>query len=213
MSLAAYLQEHFVDRAAFAALAGIASARLDHLLALAAIPAPSYTCDGTAVSSAVFGRIPIDEPLAGDYFRPECVRWVRIADQATAGAELEAVLSVLAGELRAALEAHGEPADRIESTIASWLPYFFDGTFGLCVADPSNGAGIARKELLQARLGAVTENGSVASPPGIPKHELLALIDAYAAAAMPFSPAEYARSSRKRLVDDLRPRVAAVENA
>lgn len=212
MSLAAYFREHFIDRPAFAALAGVTDARLDKLLALAAIPAPSYTCDGAAVSSAVFGRIPIDEPLVGDYFRPECVRWARIADQATDGAEREAVLSVLTGELRTALEARDQSADTIESTIAGWLPFFFDGTFGLCVADPSNGAGIARKELLQARLGAVTENGSLASPPGIARHELLALIDDYASAAMPFSPAEYARSSRKRLVDDLRPRVAAAES-
>jgi len=141
MSLAAYLEKHFVGRAAFAALAGIGGERLGRLLALGAIPAPSYTCDGTAIASAVFGRIPIDEPLVGEYFRPECARWARIADQAPAGAERDAVVDVLA-------------------------------------ADPSNGAAIARKELLQARLGALTG-------------------------------AEYARSSRKRLVDDLRPRVEA----
>jgi hypothetical protein len=213
MSLAVYLREHFVDRPAFAALAGINGVRLDELLALAAIPAPSYTCDGTAVSSAVFGRIPIDEPLAGEYFRPECVRWARIADQAPAGGERAAVIAVLAGEWKAALAASGIPAADVEAKVADWLPFFFDGTFGLCVADPSNGAAIARKELLQARLGAVTESGSLASPPGMPKPALLALIDDYAAAAMPFSPAEYARSSRKRLVDDLRPRVAATGDA
>lgn len=158
MSLAAYLEKHFVGRAAFAALAGIGGERLGRLLALGAIPAPSYTCDGTAIASAVFGRIPIDEPLVGEYFRPECARWARIADQAPAGAERDAVVDVLAAEWRAALADHGVPAGEAEAKIAGWL---------------------------------------------------LALIDDYAAAAMPFSPAEYARSSRKRLVDDLRPRVEA----
>lgn len=181
MSLAAYLEKHFVGRAAFAALAGIGGERLGRLLALGAIPAPSYTCDGTAIASAVFGRIPIDEPLVGEYFRPECARWARIADQAPAGAERDAVVDVLAAEWRAALADHGVPAGEAEAKIAGWLPYFFDGTFGLCVADPSNGAAIARKELLQARLGALTGGGAVADPPGI----------------------------GKRLVDDLRPRVEA----
>jgi len=35
------------------------------------------------------------------------------------------------------------------------------------------------------------------------------LIDQYAQASMPFSPLEYARSSRKRLVDDLREKLGA----
>jgi hypothetical protein len=44
----------------------------------------------------------------------------------------------------------------------------------------------------------------------MPKSELLQLIDDYAISSMPFSPAEYERSSRKRLVDDLRSAVANV---
>lgn len=38
------------------------------------------------------------------------------------------------------------------------------------------------------------------------------LIDAYAAAAMPFSPIEYPRSSRKRLVENLRANLRATDN-
>lgn len=90
----------------------------------------------------------------------------------------------------------------------AYLPYFFNGTFGLCVADPASGAGIVRKEMLQEQLIEITANGSNPHPAHCSQAQLLQLIDDYAAAAMPFSPAEYARSSRKRLVDDLRPRVA-----
>lgn len=46
MSLADYLRQHFVDKAAFAALAGIPVARLDELIAAQAIPGATYTCDG-----------------------------------------------------------------------------------------------------------------------------------------------------------------------
>ncbi len=93
----------------------------------------------------------------------------------------------------------------METVIREYLPPFWDGTFGLCVADPSTGAGIMKKELLQARLEQVTDDGTNPVPKRIAMAELLQLIDAYARAAMPFSPAEYERSSRKRLIDDLRP--------
>ena len=204
MSLARYLQKHFVNKAAFASLVGISIDRLDQLIAARAIPGATYTCDETSIRSAVFGNTPTDEALPGEYFRPECVRWVRIADRAPPGSERSAVVAELTKELKAALEGHGESADAIDARIQGYLLYFFDGTFGLCVADPSTGAGIARKELLQEKLAALTANGSQSSPAGISKEALLALIDDYADSAMPFSPAEYARSSRKRLVDDLR---------
>lgn len=208
MPLQTYLQDHFVDKTIFASLAGISTDRLDQLIAIGAIPNATYVCDGVSVSSAVFGNTPIQQPLIGEYFRPECVRWARIADQAPSGSESEAVMAELKNELRTALQGHFESDDAIESRIQSYLPYFLDGTFGLCVADPSTGAGIARKEVLQEKLTALTANGSQPAPAGTTKEELLKLIDDYADSAMPFSPAEYERSSRKRLVDDLRPAVA-----
>ena len=208
MSLATYLKDHFVDKATFASIAGVSIDRLDQLIAADAIPSATYTCDGISVSSAAFGKTPIKEPLTGQYFRPECIRWVKIADQTPAGLERTAVLAELTEELRASLEGHCGTNEAIEAKIQSYLPYFFNGTFGLCVADPSTGAGIARKEILQEKLIEITTNGSNPSPAIFSKEELLKLIDDYADSAMPFSPAEYERSSKKRLIDDFRPAVA-----
>ncbi len=208
MSLSPYLQEHFVDKPTFASLTGISIERLDQLIAAAAIPGATYTCDGCSVCSAAFGDTHTQESLTGAYFRPECVRWARIAAQSPVNLEQHHVLRQLEGELRIALRNYCEDPAAIEAKVQSYLPCFWNGTFGLCVADPSTGAGIARKEMLQERLTAVTENGSRPSPAGISQQELLRLIDDYAAAAMPFAPTEYERSSRKRLVDDLRPGVA-----
>lgn len=118
------------------------------------------------------------------------------------------MLAELVEELRSSLAAHCGTKEAIEAKIQGYLPYFFNGTFGLCVADPSTGVGIARKEILQERLIDITANCSISFPANISKEELLALIDDYADSAMPFSPAEYERSSRKRLVDDFRPVVA-----
>jgi hypothetical protein len=209
MSLTTYLQQHFVDKRTFASLVGISSNRLDQLIAAQAIPSATYTCDHNTVRSAAFGVTESQEPLVGEYFRPQCVRWAKIAAQAPRGSERAAVLTELIGELRAALQDYcGEDMDALESRIQGYIPHFCNGTFGLCVADPSSGAGIARKEMLQERLASLTANGSNPSPSGISQQELLRLIDDYADSAMTFSPAEYQRSSRKRLVDDLRPIVA-----
>lgn len=208
MSLAGYLADHFFDKASFASLAGISVRRLDQLIAAEAIPGATYICNGLSISSAVFGTTPITEPLTGEYFRPECVRWVEIADQAPPGSERAAVLSELTRELRISLNDYCSDKEAIESKVQAYLPYFFNGTFGLCVADPSTGAGIVRKEMLQEKLIALTANGTVPSSDALSKDELIQLIDDYADSAMPFSPAERDRSSRKRLVDDLRPAVA-----
>ena len=90
MSLKTYLQEHFVDKPAFASLLGITVDRLDELIAARAIPEPTYTCDGSSVRSAAFGAIESEEPLSGEYFRPECTRWAKIAGQAAPGKEAKA---------------------------------------------------------------------------------------------------------------------------
>lgn len=208
MSLATYLQTHFVDKTTFAALTGISMDRLNQLIAAKAIPSATYSCDGMSVASAVFGTTPIHDAVTGEFFRPECVRWAKIADQAPPGSERTAVLTELTKELRISLAEHCSSNDAIESKIQGYLPYFFDGTFGLCVADPATGAGIVRKEMLQEQLIELTANGSLFSPVSLSKEQLMQLIDDYADSAMPFSPAEYERSSRKRLVDDLRPKVA-----
>ena len=210
MQLSAYLQRYFVDKPTFAILCGITMERLDELLSLDAIPAATYSCDGSSIHSAVFGAIATDESLVGDFFRPECAGWAKLADQAMPGRERETVLAELENQLRVGLSAYLNDAAVIDEWIREFIPSFLDGTFGLCLADPSKGVCIARKEFLQDRLTGLTANGSNPAPEGISSGALLQLIDDYAAAAMPFSPAEYARSSRKRLVDDLRPRVAAI---
>lgn len=208
MSLNEYLQKHFVDKFAYASMAGISPDRLDQLIAAEAIPSSTYVCEGNSVRSAAFGATETAENLIGEYFRPECVRWVRIAAQSLPGSERAAVVEELTTELRIALQDYLEDSIAIEEKIQSLLPHFWNGTFGLCVADPSSGVGIVRKEMLQERLTRITVNGSEPSPVGFPKEELLQLIDDYAGSAMPFSPAEYERCSRKRFVDDLRPIVA-----
>lgn len=63
MSIKSYLDQHFVDKAAFAALSGISLERVDQLIQAQAIPAATYVCDGGAIHSSVFGATRIDENI------------------------------------------------------------------------------------------------------------------------------------------------------
>ncbi|WP_313145365.1 DUF6058 family natural product biosynthesis protein [Stenotrophomonas sp.] len=204
MSLTAYLQAHFMPKAVFAAYCDVSEERLSALVAMGAVPEPTYTCGEGGIRSAVFGVIPISEHLVGEYFRTDCARWTRIADSASPGDERAAVAAVLLQELVDYLAGELGDADRAHAKAELLLPHFFNGTFGLCIADPSTGAGIARKELLQERLVALLSDEQAPLSARVDTQALLAVIDDYAHASMPFSPAEYDRSSRKRLVDDLR---------
>jgi len=204
MSLSAYLQAHFMPKAVFAAFCNVSEERLSRLVAMGAVPEPTYTCGGGVIRSAIFGAIPISEHLAGEYFRTDCARWMRIADSAPPGGERATVVAVLLQELADYMARILGDADTARAKAELLLPHFFNGTFGLCIADPSTGAGIARKELLQEQLLALLSDERMPLNARVDKHALLAVIDEYAQASMPFSPAEYDRSSRKRLVDDLR---------
>ena len=64
--------------------------------------------------------------------------------------------------------------------------------------------------MLQEKLAVLSDNGKKLLFSAAEARDLLQLIDAYAQSAMPFSPVEYPISSRKRLVEDLRARIASL---
>jgi hypothetical protein len=102
-------------------------------------------------------------------------------------------------------------ADGLDARIDSLWTHFLHGTFGLCVANPSSEFEIARKEVLQEKLIALTDNGAKLRFTPDDVRQLAPLIADYAAATMPFSPFDYPLSSRKRLVDDLVSRIKAAQ--
>ncbi|MEE7548688.1 hypothetical protein HF319_18160, partial [Xanthomonas sp. Kuri4-1] len=77
------------------------------------------------------------------------------------------------------------------------------GTFGVCVARPDSEAAIAEKEVLQEAVIALSDDGRRTRYTPAERDVLRALVARYADACLPFSPLEYASSSRRRLVDQL----------
>jgi hypothetical protein len=218
-----YLARYFLNAEQFATDCGIEPDELRDLIRRELISAPSYVVRAGVLHSYVFGAMPAPGAMAGEYFHPAMSTWAVAVryDLSTHGIEgaSERVRRNFADEFAAALrelnstvyrladafDDAGEPLSAgLSARMESAWEHFLRGTFGLCVANPESAASIARKEVLQEQLTALTHNGTrtVFSPNELPS--LRKLIDAYAAASMPFSPIEYPRSSRKRLVDDLR---------
>ncbi|MCH8618112.1 DUF6058 family natural product biosynthesis protein [Undibacterium sp. TS12] len=225
-----YLKKHYLNKAQFAAACQSSEAEIDTLMQAQMLPAPSYVVTENAkICSAVFGEMEATDTSSGDYFHPANTVWFDRAKQMIAAHGIDAAPAALKQEFivnfSAALSALNislwniadsfEPDGTIKTTGLtervefSWK-HFLLGTFGLCVANPVSEAAIANKEILQEKLSALSENGAKASFSQAEAAELLPLVDAFAAAAMWFSPAEYHLCSRKRLVDDFRPRLQAI---
>jgi hypothetical protein len=214
--LATYLSTNYLTAEQFATHCQTSVDELDTCIAEQLIPQPSYvvTSDRRLLSAA-FGEFVDVDALPGSYFHPGCASWTHqaIVAKNTFGAraarsQLEASFKQHFAEALAELDqtvfrlpdsfnASGEPviAGLAARTESAWQA-FLKGIFGLCVADPSTAQSIARKEILQEALSAYSD--SEPDQPG----KIRALIAEYAKAAMPFTPQEYPRSSRKRLVED-----------
>ncbi len=224
MTVQAYLDQYYWDADKLSIHCGLSVAELRGMITAGFIPKPSYVVKSSVLKSAAFGDLDAQNARDGAYFHPASAVWVAQARNLTGSQILErlklqfsdnmaAELAILNGtvwRLVDAFDDHGEQyPDGLQSRIDSYWNSFLQGIFGLCVANPATEREIAQKEILQEKLTALTDDGLHVTGIAIGKEELLALIDSYADASMPFSPVEYPISSRKRLVDDLRRKCVA----
>lgn len=226
-----YLRERFLDAASFAAHCGIDADELSRLIASGLVPGPSYDVDDAGtMRSLVFGAVDAPGAPEGHWFNPSMRPWVARGRAALAAhdGDVDAAICVLQAEFRTAYgdalrAAHADEGPvpgftdaeggfdeaAFDVQFASLWQHLLGGTFGLCVANPQDEAHIVAKETVQARLTHLTGNGTRRDFDTGEAARVRGLIERYAALSMPFSPAEYARSSRKRLIDDLLPHVTA----
>lgn len=215
-----YLARHYLDQDQLAAASGLPIAAIDALIDAQRVPAPAYTVTGDGqLHSHVFGALPAPGAKPGRYFHPAQLHWIGLAR--AGGADLKsgftdrfatalASLNLSTWRMPDSFDAHGAPiAEGLRVRTENAWTYFLNGTFSLCVANPVSEAHIAYKEVLQEKLTQLSENGKKTRYPADQLPGMRALIADYAASAMPFSPLEYPRSSRKRLVEDLLAQLAA----
>lgn len=221
--LNAYLARYFFTSAQLAAASAVSCAELDDLLSRSLIPAPSYVVKNSTVRSFVFGEMSAPGAIDGQYFHRHGVSWVKRAAECRARLSGELAYQELRSRFRDNLRDAFVELDRavwrmedcfrydtslIDAGFAArfesiWA-HFQNGTYGVCVARPDSELAIARKEVLQEKLIALTANGARILYAGDERAIVERTIAQYAEACSLFSPVDYARSSRKRLVDDLR---------
>jgi hypothetical protein len=216
-----YLATHFVDLATLCTKSGQSESALQSMISAEMIPGPSYTI-ANCLTSLVFGSMPTLVSSDATYFAPSVETWIARAIAAIdevgfehAAARLRQTFANNYGRAIELIHRTLWPVadlcdgngtlvhSAFESTIDTVWKHFLGGTFGLCVVDASDEMRIARKETAQSRLVVLTDNGQRKQFSTSLAADISALQSSYAALCMPFSPVEYSRSSRKRLVDDL----------
>lgn len=200
MTLDSYLALHFITLGELAARCGLPSDELSQLIRQKLVMAPSYTVSQShTITSHVFGSMRCDGARDGAYFHPASAAWVSralaLVDEVGEIAAPDALHCSFAQNFSAALSElnttlwrmpdccneDGEtvPAGMHKRVESAW-EHHLQGTFGLCVANPRSEAAIARKEIVQEKLSALSENGAKRSFTRSEAEPLLELIDEYA---------------------------------
>jgi uncharacterized protein YgfB (UPF0149 family) len=219
-----YLARHYQDAEQFAFSCGISTTKLCELIDQQLIPEPSYiVTEHSTLKSYVFGEMDASGSKPGQYFHPANRTWVALALTSNGLKSSNELKTRFLNNMRYELEQlnktvfrlpdsftdDGTPIpDGLASRTEPLWEHFLKGTFGLCIANPVTESEIARKEILQEKLSTVSENGTKSDFTESETDAVLSLIEEYTKASMPFSPIEYHRSSRKRLVEDLKNRLA-----
>jgi hypothetical protein len=225
-SIDEYLHRYFCDEATLAFDCGIAVETLREMISAGMVPGPAYAVADGCIVSHVFGEMDAMGAPEGRWFSPSNAAWLRRALAAMAergrGDATDALRARFKHEYGAALRAsHANEGplpgftcadgnfdeQSYETAFGTVWQHFLAGTFSLCVCDATDEARIAEKECLQMRLTEATGNGAKLAYTASESKAVQHLIERYLLASMPFSPIEYARSSRKRLVEDVLPRL------
>lgn len=228
-----YLVQNFLNAEQCADACGLSIAELDEFIQAQLVPAPAYvvTSDGMLKSYA-FGTMVALGSVAGKFFHPSQSVWVDLAKGALvrygrehAGAALQLQFSE---GFQAALadlnittwrlpDSFSDDGCRLvsgsrESSDVLW-EHFLRGTFGLCVAMPVSAASSAWTTALQAKLTHLGGNGArneFSADQSEPMRTLIAAFAAFAASALTLSPIEYHLGNRKRMLEELPPRIPAL---
>lgn len=220
-ALDAYLEQYYLTPAQLAAICSISSDELASLVSEGLVPQPSYIITGDTLVSQAFGEFQVKGSTPGQYFHPGNAKWVVLAMQLKGELGVEQArdglkrrfknnFAVALGEMDKTIFRLSDSFTDAGTTIPEGLAArtesawdaFQKGIFSLCVADPSSERSIVRKEVLQEALTSLSANGAKRGFSAADRQQAREYIEQYAQAAMPFSPLEYPRSSRKRLVEE-----------
>ncbi len=204
MDLLRYLDTAFVTADQLLAATGIDAATL---AGLAGMPAPSYRLRVDVGCDSFFGARAEQHQV--DYYAKGYAAWIgtllALRDSAAAREVFGQRYRARMAQLAAAGIASDAP--KLNAGLAAHLDdewgYFLDGTYGLCTRSglPED---IASKEVAIAIVKELTATEREQALTAAERGRLAQSVDLLDAASAPFAPHERARSSRRRLIDQVR---------
>ncbi len=193
MNLTTYLNKHFLEAG------DLDRTLLASLQARGMAPKPAYRLRMAIDCDSFFGAH--GETCDAHYYATGTPAWLADVAGLPGGAAAYALFARRYRDRLAQLGA--EPRD--EAHLRDEWQHFLDGTYGLCTRDGMPEA-IADKEAAIANIKGIVETRSEQALTAEETACLRHWVDVLDRASAPFAPHEAARSSRRRLVDDVRAR-------
>ncbi|MCS6119317.1 hypothetical protein G3444_10420 [Shewanella baltica] len=213
MLLLEYLNAHFYTRQQLLEVTGQTEARLINYQTQGVMPACSYRLQLSIVCDSVFGTH--NEQLAIEYYAKGYGAWLTMLHQLDTDTDIYPIFQrryLEAIEKLTAPEGNGLeriPDIILEQHIQQEWEHFLAGTYGLCTQSglPED---IAAKELAIITINALTSKDELSHNELLKLTTAVTLLDEVSAA---FAPHEKSRSSRYRLVDEIRRRYRLADHA
>ena len=207
MELIRYLNDGFLTQEQLLAAAAIDQASFENLQQRNLMPRPSYTLNLDVSCNSIFG--PHREQLEVAYYARNYLAWIDLIRSLSSNEDAFQVFSArykarLQDLFASGLTTHHEKVNAgLDAHIVEEWGHFLDGTYGLCTKSglPDD---IAAKELAVLIVKEITEERYDKALSPAERDRLTAAVNLLDAASAPFAPHERLRSSRYRLVDQVR---------
>lgn len=207
MELQDYLSEFFYTRAQLLAAAGVSDSVFDQWQQEGLMPQPSYVLRTTLACRSFFGEH--EETTQTQYYARQYVEWLALLGRT---AERHAVMTIFADRYRdtlSRLAAQGftTASDKLTTGLDAHIDdewgHFVAGTYGLCTRSglPED---IAAKEIAIAIINELLSRpGNGEGDAGF-RQQLTDAVNLLDVSSSYFAPHERKRSSRNRLIDQVR---------
>lgn len=205
MALISYLYGHFYDLPTLVEKSGLSKAAVGRLQTLRIMPQPSYRLLMQSHSDSFFGQHECTEQLA--FYPTGSVSW--LAKVAELKDEQQAFhifkteyLSALSNIATRGCPFSGEHTEAVSLGVEQQWPHFLEGTYGVCTRSG------AVEEIAGKNIAVRVIESLIIEPPDKmaeeTKSRLKAAVSLLDRVAAPFAPHELAKSSRERLVNQVR---------
>ncbi len=204
MELINYLNQYFYTRQELLALTKVTEADFARFQAGAVMPKCSYKLNLQLCSDSFFG-VHTDEQLI-EYYAKGYASWLALLQHVGSADEVFSIFSRRYRQTLSDLQAQGHHADstkltsELDSHLQQEWQHFLAGIYGLCTKTglPED---IAAKELAVLEINQLIACDDLSAEQII---KLTAAVDLLDAASAFFAPHERAKSSRHRLIDEVR---------